>query len=161
MVVPAVVPTKAREEFRTEQMLVSDLSRTVVRYCEGILDELAQVREQKQAKTLPRSFDSASSQLSRAFFAVLSLYRALMPVQHQRALSSVSAIALQFSNDAKWIADEVAALARQRDHLLAQDEIEAAVKAMTALSAEWKLKAIVRLAALAEFIKAKQLIQER
>jgi hypothetical protein len=95
------------------------------------------------------TFATASSLLLRTFISILSLYRAIVPVQHAKILSTAPSIGVQFANDTDWIGAAVEALWRKSKNGQSSEldsDVERALKMTKKLGKDWREKQIVRYA---------------
>ncbi|KAG0279470.1 Centromere/kinetochore protein zw10 [Linnemannia exigua] len=83
---------------------------------------------------------TASPHLYKATRSLVDLYRALMPVHHARALTTVPALAILFYNDCMYIARELEKVpARLDDGIPGMDEVQYddIIPALKALAKKW------------------------
>lgn len=94
------------------------------------------------------TFATASSLLLRTFISILSLYRAIVPIQHATALSTVPSIGVQFANDTDWIGEAVEAVWRKSKSGQSSEldlDVEQALKMTKKMGKDWRERQIVRL----------------
>ncbi|KAM0748203.1 hypothetical protein T439DRAFT_76171 [Meredithblackwellia eburnea MCA 4105] len=143
-----------RIRIKKEKMTISTRSRMIASIAEGVLVEALELGE---AGVNLAAFAPAATPLLQTFTSILSLYRAIAPIQHAKLLETVPALGMQFANDADWISGEVdrtwQRLVKGKEQDLPQQgrEVDRAVKKMKTLSGEWRSKQIaIQRAALME-----------